>query len=68
MTLRAMTPVDLPQVISLIESHDEDDAEDASIDYDRNGLEHQYVYLLNDNIIGVTGFREIPYSNNIVIQ
>jgi len=61
--LQKMQPQDIPEVIKIIASHDEDDAEAAEQMYnDDNGLYNQYVLKnTNDQVIGVTGF-EAPFS------
>lgn len=56
-TFRHMTPDDLEPVLSIITGHDEDDGEDAEKSYSDNGIDGQYVMLLNEQLIGVCGAR-----------
>jgi len=52
---------DIESAISVIESHDDEDAEEAAETYRaNNGLEDQYVLEVNNEIIGVTGFATPP--------
>ncbi|MCO7224606.1 GNAT family N-acetyltransferase [Pleionea sp. CnH1-48] len=59
---REMAETDVSTVIELIDSHDEDDAEEAQATYEES-LEHHYVLTLDQQVIGVTGFKPIPHSN-----
>ena len=55
--LREMQSDDISQVIAIIESHDEDDAEAAEAGYQvTGGTYDNYVYEVDGEIIGVTGF------------
>lgn len=62
--LRPMTMNDLNTVLKIIQSHDEDDAEAAEADFQDNGLENQFVLESSDQLIGVTGYREVPATNS----
>lgn len=62
-TLRKMNRSDVPKVIKIIDAHDDDDAEAADDDLSLD-QEDQYVYELNEKIIGVTGFRRVPATDN----
>jgi ribosomal protein S18 acetylase RimI-like enzyme len=56
--LRPMLEDDIDAVIALIESHDEDDAEDAQRFYrEFNGCYGQFVLEQQGELIGVTGFE-----------
>lgn len=54
---------DLHKVLSIIESYDEDDAESAESDYDKQGLDDQFVLEEGEQVIGVTGFREVTATD-----
>lgn len=59
--LREMQSDDISQVIAIIESHDEDDAEAAEAGYQvAGGTYDNYVYEVDGEIIGVTGFSVPP--------
>ncbi len=59
--LREMQPEDIKAVIKVIESQDEDDAEEALASYQQiGGIMDQYVLEQNGQIIGVTGFLTPP--------
>jgi ribosomal protein S18 acetylase RimI-like enzyme len=59
--LREMQPEDIKAVIKVIESQDEDDAEEALESYQQiGGIIDQYVLEQNGQIIGVTGFLTPP--------
>lgn len=56
--LRPMLEDDIDAVVALIESHDEDDAEDAQRFYrEFNGCYGQFVLEKESELIGVTGFE-----------
>ncbi len=61
---RSMKSDDLDDVLEIINEHDEDDFEDARESYDQYGLTDQYVFTYEDNIMGVTGFRYEPDTDN----
>lgn len=61
--LRIMHMSDLSPVLNIINAHDEDDGESAETDYQNNGVEHQYVLTIGDNVIGVTGYRPIEATD-----
>ncbi len=56
---RAMVMSDLNTVLNIINAHDEDDGEAAEADYQKTGVEDQYVLTLNERVIGVTGYRPV---------
>ena len=59
--LREMQPEDIKAVVQLIETHDEDDADEARESYQQiGGIIDQYVLEQNGQIIGVTGFLTPP--------
>jgi ribosomal protein S18 acetylase RimI-like enzyme len=59
--LREMQAEDMKAVFKLIESHDEDDAEEALASYQQiGGIMDQYVLEKNGRIMGVTGFLTPP--------
>ena len=62
--LRPMCLGDLRHVIQIIDDYDDDDSEAAATDYDKNGFDDQFVLDLNDKVIGVTGFRRVPATDN----
>ena len=51
----------LKSVIEIIEEHDEDDAEDAKGDFERNGLENHWIIPSLERC-GISGYRQIPGS------
>lgn len=56
--LRPMLEADIDAVVALIETHDEDDAEDAQLFYiEHNGIYGQFVLEKEGELIGVTGFE-----------
>jgi GNAT superfamily N-acetyltransferase len=62
--LRTMYMSDLPQVLSIIEDVDEDDAESAEADYQQEGLDNQFVLEVDDKVVGVSGYREVSGTDN----
>lgn len=55
--LREMQPEDIGSVFTVIESQDEDDAEEAAASYQEiGGIMDNFVMEMNGNIIGVTGY------------
>ncbi len=58
-TFRYMEMEDIEAVVDFINEHDEDDGEEAHRDYIENGVGGQYVMLLDDVVIGVTGAKEL---------
>jgi len=64
MFCRQMKNKDLNDVINVIDTHDEDDAEDALRDFENNGINFQWVITNNDKIIGTSGFRPILETDN----
>jgi len=56
-TFRQMQEEDIEQIVEIIEQHDEDDAEAAGVDYKKEGIAGQFVILLNDDVVGVSGAR-----------
>jgi len=63
-SLRKMSIEDVPSVIKIIDSHDEDDAEEAERSYERNGVENQYVLVRNEQVVGVTGIQQAQGCEN----
>lgn len=58
--LRAMCFADLNNAVSIIQAHDEDDAEAAEADYRDSGFDNQYGLEVDGNLVGVTGYRDVP--------
>ena len=59
--LREMQESDIDKVVAIIDSHDEDDAEEAEVGYRRmGGTYDNYVYEINGKAIGITGFSVPP--------
>ncbi len=55
--LRKMQESDIEKIVAIIESHDEDDAEEAESGYRKmGGIDNNYVYEVNGETIGITGF------------
>lgn len=54
-----MQKSDLARVIKIIDAHDDDDAEAAELDFERRGIDDQYVYQVDGTVIGITGFRRV---------
>jgi ribosomal protein S18 acetylase RimI-like enzyme len=63
MKIRPMTEEDIDRVVDTIESHDDDDAADARTDFENNGVETQWVAELDDSVIGVCGYRQVPETD-----
>lgn len=61
--LRQMYMSDLPKVLQIIDAHDEDDAEAAEADYHASGFDGQFVFEEDDEVIGITGYRMVPATN-----
>ena len=61
--LRPMYMSDLLTVISIIEAHDDEDAEAAQDDYQDDGVDNQFVLEIEGKIVGVTGFRAVPATD-----
>lgn len=62
--LRAMEQSDIGKAVEIIFTHDDDDAEAAQLDFERTGICDQYVFEMDSTIIGVTGFRRVPATEN----
>ena len=59
--LREMQPEDIRPVFEVIESQDEDDAEEALASYQEiGGTMDNYVMEVNNRVIGVTGYQTPP--------
>lgn len=59
--LREMQPEDIRPVYEVIESQDEDDAEEAMLGYQQiGGTMDNYVMDLNGKVIGITGYASPP--------
>ncbi len=56
-TLRPMLAADVPRALEIIESHDEDDAEEAVVSFEGRGIEHFWVLEVSGRVVGVTGVR-----------
>ena len=63
-SIRQMLDEDIDAVLEIIDGHDEDDAEEAERDYQEMGIAGQFVMLLADQIIGVSGARRIDATDN----
>ena len=63
-TLRPMYMGDLHKVLDIINAHDDDDAEAAEADFHESGFEGQFVLEKDDKVIGVTGYRPVPATDN----
>lgn len=61
--LRPMYMSDLLSVVRIINEHDEDDGEAAHDDYQDDGVENQFVLEVDEKIVGVTGFRPVPATD-----
>jgi ribosomal protein S18 acetylase RimI-like enzyme len=57
--VRAMYMSDLASVVEIITDFDEDDGEAAEAELDAVGLEGQFVLVDDDEVLGITGFREV---------
>jgi ribosomal protein S18 acetylase RimI-like enzyme len=57
--VRAMYMSDLASVIEIITDFDEDDGEAAEAELDALGLDGQFVLVDDDEVLGITGFREV---------
>ena len=62
--IREMRIDDIDEVVALIETHDDDDSEDAMDDFKTNGTEYQWVIIDKGNIVGTSGFRPVPETEN----
>jgi ribosomal protein S18 acetylase RimI-like enzyme len=60
MNLRPMNEADIDPVVEVIDSHDDDDAEDARRDFELNGTEYHWVAELDHSVVGVSGYRPVP--------
>jgi ribosomal protein S18 acetylase RimI-like enzyme len=59
--LREMQDSDIEKIVAIIESHDEDDAEEAEAGYRQiGGTYDNYVYEVNGETIGITGYSIPP--------
>ena len=63
--LREMQSDDIDDVVAIIESHDEDDAEEAEAGYRQiGGTYDNYVYAIDGKTIGITGYSIPPGCDN----
>lgn len=62
MNIRPMAKTDINSVVDIIGSHDEDDGEDALSDFKQYGIELLWVAEIDLNVVGVSGYREVPDS------
>ena len=60
MKIRPMAERDVEGVVDVVDSHDEDDAEDARSDFEQNGTKTHWVIEANGSVIGVSGYRPVP--------
>ena len=59
--LREMETSDIEKIVAIIDSHDEDDAEEAEAGYRQmGGTYDSYVYEVNGETLGVTGYSIPP--------
>ncbi len=59
--LREMQTSDIEKIVAIIESHDEDDAEEAEAGYRQmGGTYDNYVYEVNGETLGITGYSIPP--------
>ena len=63
-SLRPMYLGDLHKVIEIITDHDEDDGESAEADYEGGDFSNQFVLEMDNQVIGLTGFRPIEGTDN----
>ena len=63
-SIRQMLDEDLDQVLKIIAAHDEDDAEEAQRDYQEGGISGQYIMLLDNQLIGVSGAKRVEACDN----
>lgn len=57
--VRAMYMSDMASVVEIISDFDEDDGEAAEAELEDVGLEGQYVLVDDEQVLGITGFREV---------
>ena len=62
--IRKMAIDDIDEVVDLIETQDDDDSEDAMNDFKDNGIQYQWVILNKNKIVGTSGFRPVPETEN----
>jgi len=55
-----MTEADIDDVVGAIDSHDDDDAEDARQDFKQNGIETHWVAETDGVPVGISGYRQVP--------
>jgi ribosomal protein S18 acetylase RimI-like enzyme len=59
--LREMQESDIDKIVAIIDSHDEDDAEEAEAGYRKmGGTYDSYVYEINGEALGITGYSIPP--------
>lgn len=63
LTFREMYMSDLHPVLDIIAQHDEDDGEAAELDFERDGLDGQFVLVRDETVLGVSGFREVDATD-----
>lgn len=59
-SFRAAQRDDLAKIIELVETHDEDDAEEIEESLNACDFENHFVALLDHTVIGITGFMQQP--------
>jgi ribosomal protein S18 acetylase RimI-like enzyme len=63
MQIRAMTENDIDDVVNVIDTHDDDDAEDARHDFEKFGVSDQWVVEVEGSVVGTSGFRRVPETD-----
>jgi len=63
MNIRPMNQSDIGVVVGVIDSHDEDDADDARSDFEESGTETHWVAEIDGGIIGICGYRQVPETH-----
>lgn len=62
--IRSMTVQDIPEVVAIIDGHDDDDAEEAEHSFKTIGTDFFNVLEYNGRIVGVTGIRPIEGADH----
>lgn len=58
---------DLDAILAIISKHDDDDGEDASTSFERDGIDDHYVLENAGKAVGVSGFRTIPATTGAYV-
>lgn len=61
--LRPMYMSDLPRVLQIINTYDDEDGEAAEADFHDSGFDHQYVIEQDERVVGVTGYRMVEATD-----